>query len=135
LGSLARLLARFSLTQRLDKVHPLQGGILRLKHPSERRPELSREMPLIFWPRFVWQTLRVHALAIGPIFRLWRWTRAVARDPAARGYTDLALMPVRDEDETKLDLVSATAGGRAAAAHAQRVAELTTGVHKVAAAT
>jgi hypothetical protein len=135
-GSLARLLARFSLTQRLEKVHPLQGGILRLKHPSERRPQLSREMPWIFWPRFVWQTLRVHALAIGPIFRLWRWTRAAARDPAARGYTDLALMPVHDEDETKLELVSATAGGRAAVAHIKRIAELTkTAPDKVAAAT
>jgi hypothetical protein len=83
-------------------------------------------MPWIFWPRFVWQTLSVHTLAIRPIFRLWRWTRAVARDPTARGYTDRALMPVRDENETKLDLVNATAGGRAAVAHAKRVAELTT---------
>ena len=135
LASLARLLARFSLTQRLEKVHPLQGGILRLKHPSERRPELPREAPSIFWPRFVWQTLRAHALAIGPILRLWYWTRAAARDPAARGYTDLSLTTVSDEDETKLDLVSATAGGRAAAAHAKHVAELTTTApDKVAAA-
>src|SRR5947207_1762747 len=49
LGSLARLLARFSLTDRLEHVHPLQGGVLRLKHPSERRPEMPRETPWIFW--------------------------------------------------------------------------------------
>jgi hypothetical protein len=124
LGSLARLLARFSLTDRLEHVHPLQGGILRLKHPSERRAELPREAPWLFWPRFVWQTLRTHALAVPPILRLWRWTRAVARDPAARSYTDLALTPVRDDDDA-LELISATAGGRAAVAHARRIADLT----------
>lgn len=127
LGSLARLLARFSLTDRLEHVHPLQSGILRLKHPSERRPELPRETPVIFWPRFVWQTLRAHALAIPPIVNLWRWTRRVARDPAARTYTDSALTPVRDDEDTALELIRATAGGRAAVAHARRIVELTTG--------
>jgi hypothetical protein len=43
LGSLMRLLARFALTVPLENVHPLQGGILRLKHPSERRPGLHRD--------------------------------------------------------------------------------------------
>jgi hypothetical protein len=70
--------------------------------------------------------LRAHALAVGPILRLWRWTRAVARDSAARTYTDLAPTPVRDdEDETALELIQATAGGRAAVAHARRIAGLT----------
>jgi hypothetical protein len=96
---------------------------------------LPSEAPLIFWRRFVWQTLRAHALAIGPILRLWYWTRAAARDAAARGYTDLGLTTVSDEDETKLDLVGATAGGRAAAAHAKHVADVTaTAPDKVAAA-
>ena len=65
-----------------------------------------------------------------------RWPLAAWAQQGNRVRRIGVLMPVRDEDETKLDLVSATAGGRAAAAHAQRVAELTrTGVHKVAAAT
>jgi hypothetical protein len=33
---------RFALTDPLENVHPLQGGLLRLKHPSERRPYLPR---------------------------------------------------------------------------------------------
>jgi hypothetical protein len=41
--SYMRLLARFALTVPLENVHPLQGGILRLKHPSERRPGLHRD--------------------------------------------------------------------------------------------
>jgi hypothetical protein len=43
-------------------VHPLQGGIFRLKHPSERRPGLSRENPWFFWPRFTWETLVKHVI-------------------------------------------------------------------------
>ena len=125
LGSLARVLARFSLSDRLERVHPLQSGILRLKHPSERRPELPCETPWTFWPRFVWRTLRTHALAVRPILRLCRWTWAVARDPAARTYTDLTLTPVRDDDDTALELINATGGGRAAVAHARRIAGLT----------
>jgi hypothetical protein len=40
--SLATLLFLFATTMQLERVHPLQGGILRLKHPSELRPGLER---------------------------------------------------------------------------------------------
>jgi hypothetical protein len=33
--------------------HPLQGGILRLKHPSELRPGLKGPPALLFWLRFL----------------------------------------------------------------------------------
>ncbi len=46
LGSLVVLLARFAMAVRVEKVHPLQDGILRLKHPSERRPGLPERQPL-----------------------------------------------------------------------------------------
>ena len=58
MGSLVKLLFTFATTDRLEKVHPLQSGILRLKHPSERRPGLPRESSWLFWPRFVWEILR-----------------------------------------------------------------------------
>ena len=38
--NLAKYVLTFSTTDPLEGVHPLQGGILRLKHPSERRPGL-----------------------------------------------------------------------------------------------
>jgi hypothetical protein len=125
LGSLVRLMARFALTDPIEHVHPLQGGILRLKHPSERRPELPRESAWVFWPRFAWQTLSRHARAVPMVVRLMLWQRAIARDPAARAYTDLALTPVGDDEDMALDLFTKTAGARAAVAHVKRVAELT----------
>src|SRR6202163_66587 len=65
IGNLAKYLLTFSTTDRLEKVHPLQGGIFRLKHPSERRPGLSREKPWFFWPRFGWETLVKHVILTG----------------------------------------------------------------------
>src|ERR1700752_47294 len=47
LGSLVKLLVRFATTVRLEKVHPLQSGVLRFKRQSERRPGLPRENPWI----------------------------------------------------------------------------------------
>jgi hypothetical protein len=125
LGSLVRLLARFALTDPLENVHPLQGGILRLKHPSERRPDLPRESLWVFWPRFMWHTLRTHAISVRMVIRLLLWKRAITRDPGARSYTDLALTPVRDDDDMALDLLTKTTGARAAVAHINKVNELT----------
>jgi hypothetical protein len=124
LGSLVRLLARFALTDPLENVHPLQGGILRLKHPSERRPDLPREGLWVFWPRFIWHTLRTHAISVHMVIRLLLWKRAIARDHHARDYTDLALTPVRDDDDVTLDLLTKTTGARAAVAHVNKVNEL-----------
>jgi hypothetical protein len=69
-NSLIKVLVNFATTVRLENVHPLQGGILRLKHPSERRPGLPRERAFIFWPRFTWETLSKHAVIIAMIARL-----------------------------------------------------------------
>jgi hypothetical protein len=125
LGSLVRLLARFALTDPLENVHPLQGGILRLKHPSERQPDLPRERLWVFWPRFMWHTLRTHAISAHMVMRLLLWKRAITRDPDARNYTDLALTPVRDDDDVTLDLLTKTTGARAAVAHVNKVNKLT----------
>jgi len=124
-GSLLKLLVSFATTVRLENVHPLQSGILRLKHPSERRPGLPRERIWIFWPRFVWETLYKHAVLAGMIARLYMLKISIARDPDARAYTDRALTPVGDDDDASLDLLTKTAGASAAIAHVRRVAELT----------
>ena len=43
MASLVKVLVTFATTVRLENVHPLQSGVLRLKRPSERRPGLPRE--------------------------------------------------------------------------------------------
>ena len=112
MGSLVKLLFTFSTTDRLEKVHPLQSGIFRLKHPSERRPGLPCESSWVFWPRFVWESFSKHAIMAGTIGRLLLWKMATARDPKARAYIDQALTPVRDDDDVTLDLLTKTSGAR-----------------------
>jgi len=128
-GSLLKLLVLFATSVRLENVHPLESGFIRLRHPSERRPGLPRESGLTFWPRFVASTLWKQCVMIGEIARLTLVSRAIARDPAARAYMDQALTPVADDDEATLDLLNKTTGVRAALSHQKKVAELTRAAH------
>ena len=123
LTSLVKLLVRFAIAAHVEKVHPLQDGILRMKHPSERRPGLAPVSPWVFWPNFIWETLGKQAIAIGTLVKLLRVMRAIKRDPNASHYTDQALTPVGDDDESS-DLMTKTTGAQAAVAHIRRVDEL-----------
>jgi radical SAM superfamily enzyme YgiQ (UPF0313 family) len=125
LSSLVKLLVRFGTTVQLEKVHPLQDGILRMKHPSERRPGLPAPNAFTFWPKFVWETLYKQAVVIGAIISMVRLMRQVQRNPDAKSYMDQALTPVHDDDDDTLDLMTKTSGARAAIAHIKRVSELT----------
>jgi hypothetical protein len=80
---------------------------------------------LTFWPRFGWETLRKHAVIVGVAARLLLLKLLIARDPAARSYMDQALMPIGDDNDETLDLMTKTTGGRASVAHAKKVAQLT----------
>jgi hypothetical protein len=124
MGSLIKVLATFATTVRIENVHPLQSGVFRLKHPSERRPGLPRESAWLFWPRFVWSSVAKHMILGRTIVQLLLMRMAVSRDPHAAAYLDQALTPVRDDDDVTLDLLTKTTGAGAAIAHAKRVAAL-----------
>jgi hypothetical protein len=125
MGSLVKLLVAFAAMVPLENLHPLQSGLFRLKHPSERRPGLRRESAWVFWPRFVWETAYKHAVLAGMIVRLVALKMSIARDPHARAYMDPALTPVGDDNDATLDLMTKTTGAGAAVAHIRKVAELT----------
>lgn len=122
---LAKVLVSFATTVPLENVHPLQSGLLRLKTPSERRPELPRENPLVFWPRFVWETFSKHVSLAGTIISLAVSAFLIARDAKSKTYMDQALTPVADDEEETLHLFTQTAGGTAAVSHVRKVAQLT----------
>jgi Radical SAM superfamily len=125
IGNLAKYLLTFSTTDRLENVHPLQGGILRLKHPSERRPGLPRTSPWLFWPRFCGEIFVKHAMLAGAMLRMLFWQTVIMYSPGARNYMDQALTPVSGDEDDTLDLLTKTTGGRAAVAHIRKVAEVT----------
>jgi radical SAM superfamily enzyme YgiQ (UPF0313 family) len=114
IGSLVKLLVIFGTSVRLEGVHPLQSGLLRLKHPSERRPGLPRENPFIFWPRFAWETLRKHVFFASAIIALLPSAFALSRNPAARNYLDQALTPTSEEEYDTLALFTQNDAAQAA---------------------
>jgi len=114
IGSLVKLLVIFGTSVRLEGVHPLQSGLLRLKHPSERRPGLPRENPFIFWPRFAWETLRKHVFFASAIIALLPSAFALSRNPAARNYLDQDLTPTSEEEYDTLALFTQNDAAQAA---------------------
>jgi hypothetical protein len=125
--SLLKLLLNFSLSVRLEQVHPLQSGILRLRHPSERRPGLPRESPITFWPYFVFESIYKTSTILSTAARLALVGIKVARDPKRFEYLDQALIPVSDEDDETLELLTQSAAAKQAAAHQKRVRQIASG--------
>jgi hypothetical protein len=123
--SLVKVLVAFATTVHLENVHPLQAGVLRLKHPYERRSGSPRENPWLFWCRFVWGTLYKQAILVFTIGRLVLVKAGIDRDPNRQAYMDQALSPVREDENDTLDLLTRTTGGSAAVAHIRKVAGLT----------
>jgi hypothetical protein len=75
----------------VEGVHPLQAGIFRRKHRSERRPGLPPESMAVFaWRRIrevsaeLWGTLRL-------VWKLFRLARRVTNDPTGRAYRDTSM--------------------------------------------
>ncbi len=125
MNSLIRVLVTFATSVSLEGVHPIQYGVFRLKHPSERRPGLKRENPFVFWPRFVAESIYKIGAAVSLNLKLILEARAIERDPNAKAYMDQALTPVRDDDDVTLDLLTKTTGAGAAVAHIKKVDKLT----------
>jgi hypothetical protein len=128
--SLAKVLVQFSTMMQFEKVHPLQSGLIRMKHPSELRPGLAPENVLMFYARYLRDLIVRNAAFLWTtrwvLMTAWR----IAHDPNRHSYVDTALLPVEiDEDET-FDYLTKTDGAKAAISHLKRIAELT---HKVAA--
>ncbi len=124
--SVVKLLITFSTAVRVENVHPLQSGILRLIHPSERQFGLPRESAWLLYPRYLGQTLVKVVKTAWTVLWVLSAKRRILRDPNYRNYTDLALTPVRDDDdESTLDLLTKTTGAKAAIDHQNKVKALT----------
>jgi hypothetical protein len=125
LMSFVKVLVQFTTMMQVEKVHPLQSGLFRLKHISERRPGLPAEAALAFHLRYARALLANNLKLVSTIWSMYRLKRRIERDPNRHRYTDQALTPVREDEEQTLDLLTKTDGARAAIAHQRRIEELT----------
>lgn len=78
----------------VEKVHPLQAGVLRRKHRSERRPTFPQESRLTFAWRRIREVTSTLAGMAALSWKLYRIMKRVEADPTARAHRDLATVPV-----------------------------------------
>jgi radical SAM superfamily enzyme YgiQ (UPF0313 family) len=121
---LAQIILWFAQSLAIEKVHPLQGGFIRLKARRERRPELPLAPVWQFYPwvarDFLVKHVRVAVAAWG-IFRIYRRVAASVAQP----YTDQAMTPVSEDETQTLELFTHNKSAREAVDHARKVKTLT----------
>ncbi len=82
----------------LEKIHPLESGVFRLKFRRDRRPG----MPILpiwrFYPAYFAQSVITLTRWLRLYWKLRRTYLRIKRDPAKRDYMDLALTPVSDHE-------------------------------------
>jgi radical SAM superfamily enzyme YgiQ (UPF0313 family) len=115
----------FSCSVSVEGVHPLQGGILRLKSRDERRPELPRASVLAFYPWLAWEFVSKQTRLLLQAWTLYRMCKRVTAAPDGMSYTDTALTPVSDDELETLELFSQNKAARDAVAHARKIKDLT----------
>jgi radical SAM superfamily enzyme YgiQ (UPF0313 family) len=125
LTSLIKAIVPFIHMVPVEKIHPLQAGLFRRRHHSERRCDLPPESMAAFYFNHVTTTIANNVRLFRTIFWILRLKRRIERDPRARSYTDLALTPVSSAEEETLDLLTKTTGAKAAISHIKKVAALT----------
>src|ERR1035437_900792 len=107
-----------------ERVHPLQGGVIRRKPRTQRRPGFPRENPLRFFMRRAREMSATYVPGLWFMWRLERLRRKIQNDPASKHYTDVALSPVADgEFGDDLELYHTTDSARRAANQARPRAE------------
>ncbi len=132
--SLAKVLVQFATMMQFEKVHPLQSGLIRMRHPSERRPGLPVENTVAFYFRHIRDLLVGNVAFVATMLWVLRTTWRVSRDPQRHLYTDIALTPVVDDEDETFDYLTKTDGAKAAIDHFKKVDALTHKAHPVSVA-
>jgi hypothetical protein len=110
------LMMEFKAIYEIEGIHPLEGGIVRLKYRTDRRPEMGIEWPGVFHAKLaaevlwkIWHYGRIY-------FEARRIIQKVKADPARASYMDTALSPAAEDDFEHLAIFTETAGAEAAIA-------------------
>jgi hypothetical protein len=117
-GKILFLLLWFTTCINVEGLHPLEGGYLRRKVRTDRRPGLPHEAAVPFYLRYAGETVAKHWAMARLWWRFNQVRRRIKADPNRKAYHDLALTPVSEEELDTLEMFSVTQGARAAAARA-----------------
>ncbi len=89
--SLATMIWLFYGSFCCERVHPLQTGILRRKVRTSRRKGFPVVLPILFYPRRLWEIVATHYRILQMYLRITRIYKRVHNDPGIHEYIDLAL--------------------------------------------
>ena len=109
----AQFMTMFKIMFEAEGIHPLEGGIVRMKYRRDRRYGMKIEPFGVFHYKLAlesWKKIKIYARLA---WQGWRIGQSVKNDPKRHEYMDLALSPVVEEDLDKLALFAETAGGGA----------------------
>jgi Radical SAM superfamily len=113
-GTTLKTILWFYLMILFEGVHPLEGGAFRLKFRRDRRAGMKIENPLMFYPRYGWETVT----KVWGYLRIYRHLKVVLEETLAAPdrwtYSDIAIAPPQEDEFERLALYHETAGGEAA---------------------
>jgi radical SAM superfamily enzyme YgiQ (UPF0313 family) len=103
-------LLTFHAVPRIEKLHPLEGGVFRLKYRRDRRHGLPLEGRLGFYARYAAEVLSKHVRFARMYWQHSRILSRVKRDSTP--YEDVAMTPVQDVEYEELQMYTATPSAR-----------------------
>lgn len=95
-----------------ERIHPLEGGLMRRKYRRDRRPGLPLENPVSFYSRYAWETLGKYAHAFLILKQLKRIGKRVRKESIMPNDADIAMQPVDTDELDKLEMFTKTEAAR-----------------------
>jgi hypothetical protein len=124
LKRLTAVLFLFSSFTAIEKLHPLQGGIIRMKYRRDRRPTLPVEPIWVFYPRYAAEFASKHIAFLRRWLLIEGMRKRIVRDPDHRAYTDQALTDVAEDEGETFDMLNQTQAARNEVGRARKMADL-----------
>jgi hypothetical protein len=97
-GNVLITMTWFKASFELENCHPVESGLLRLKSRLDRRPTLPVEPVWLFYPKYFAELARKTYGWISIYLKLRRIYLRIKHDPKRYEYSDLAIMPVIDDE-------------------------------------
>jgi radical SAM superfamily enzyme YgiQ (UPF0313 family) len=98
------LITWFMSAIHLEKIHPLESGLFRLKFRRDRRPGLPLEPIWKFYPKYWVESVTKMAKLVTLYSRLRSLYKRIKADRKRFKYMDVALTPVTDHDVEDLEI-------------------------------
>ncbi len=105
---------QFKVVNDIEKVHPLEGGVIRRQYRADRRSGFARESALAFYPRQIfWLTVKIYKFA-RLFWQIRKIYRKVERDPDRKTYSDTALSAPNADEFVSMEIYTQTSGASGA---------------------